>query len=981
MATTAQININVNASQADKTVQQLNKDLTAAGGSAASLRTELRQVTQELQGLEPSSKRFQELSQRAGELRDRIADTSAVISATAGNVTENFGRALGNSIQIGVAGFQALQSAQVLFGVENEDLQKTLVQMSALLNLSQAIETFGGLGDKLTEIKAGFTPLLQQLGLMATSQTAVATATGAADVALVGEAVAADGAAVSTGFFATALNALPLVAIVTALGLLVAGLISYASASGDVEKQEKKRAATLKAQREEQIKSKKTIADESGEFLLLIERLKQTNAKSDERKKLIKDINSTYGTTFTNLQNEIAFQASLNLAVQDYITFQTNKYNLEKNQEAFNAVLAKEGDAIKANKGAKEAYDKANKKVNENTQGAHYLELENLAKLKLAYEKTQAEVDRLAKRKQYLAQSDSKLLASQDDLTNGGKRYEVQTINNTNAINDNTDALDKQKNLLADVKKEFDRRTSAERELQALQAAQTVISMSTKTIFENEVDVEDKKNKDVEIGYKKLLSSRITYNEEYHKKKFELEDQYNEKSRILIEQATEREIELLDEQFVKGEIGKKKYEEKRLEIQKNGSKNLLVEELAILEIVKKNNDKELEQYTELWNNKEETAIQATELTNSEIEKLVFDFNQKMLIDEVENSTKTEEEKNAAIIKIRTDGLEEQKKLIKNNGDEQIDLIKVQKEKELTNFELTENEREQITAKYDKQILETEQNTQSQIQEAINGTIQVQETQLSKLQNSLTQIDNYLEVIQQAFSEFETTFTMFQEQQTEIRTQAIQDGLNKQQAALESSLAEGLISEEQYRNALTQLEQQQQQDETALRYKTFRQNKALSIAGATIDGARAVLSTFANTPGELIIKSIAAALAGVFAATQIALIGRQEFRAAVGGIVPGTGSGEIDTVPSRLAPGEAVINSKSTDAFLPLLSMINEAAGGKSLMPDIPAVNQGQRFEPVYQSQSQTQPIRAYVVESDISQSQRRVNRIINSATF
>ena len=190
MAVTAQVNINVNSKQAEGNVDKLSDSINKFAGSANSLKTELRQVTQELQGLEPGSKRFQELSQRAGELRDKIQDTHAVITATAGNITENFGKALGSTIQVGVAGFQALSSAQVLFGTENEDLQKTLVQMGALLNLSQAIETFGGLGDKLVEIKAGFTPVLQQLGLMATTQTEVAVATGAADAALVGEAVA-----------------------------------------------------------------------------------------------------------------------------------------------------------------------------------------------------------------------------------------------------------------------------------------------------------------------------------------------------------------------------------------------------------------------------------------------------------------------------------------------------------------------------------------------------------------------------------------------------------------------------------------------------------------------------------------------------------------------------------------------------------------------------------------------------------------------
>lgn len=132
---------------------------------------------------------------------------------------------------------------------------------------------------------------------------------------------------------------------------------------------------------------------------------------------------------------------------------------------------------------------------------------------------------------------------------------------------------------------------------------------------------------------------------------------------------------------------------------------------------------------------------------------------------------------------------------------------------------------------------------------------------------------------------------------------------------------------------------------------------------------------------MIIKSIAAALAGVFAATQIAVIAKSSFQAATGGIVPGMGSGEIDSVSATLAPGEAVINSKSTDRFLPILDAINQAGGGKSLMPNLPATNQGQRFEVVFPDNKQQEPVRAYVVEADITDAQRRVNRIENSTRF
>ncbi len=345
MATTANININVNSTAAQNSVNQLSESINNAGNSASSLRTQLRQVTQELQGLEPGSARFQELSQRAGQLRDQIADTSAVISATAGNAVENFGLALSNTVQIGVAGFQALSAAQVLFGSENEEVNKSIQQMTALLNLSQAIQTFGGLGDKLVEIKAGFTPLLQSLGLMATTQTQVAVATGAADAALVAEGVAAEGAAVSTGFLATALNAIPFVAIATGIGLLAYNLLSAGDNSEKAaEEQEKLRKETEEYNKKLDEENTK-IGESAGSYLQLVFQLKNTNANSKERVKLINQINATYGTTFKNLQDETAFQNQLNLSVKEYIALQVLKARQQSKEKETQKAI---GELIKA---------------------------------------------------------------------------------------------------------------------------------------------------------------------------------------------------------------------------------------------------------------------------------------------------------------------------------------------------------------------------------------------------------------------------------------------------------------------------------------------------------------------------------------------------------------------------------------------------------------------------------------------------------
>ncbi len=71
-----------------------------------------------------------------------------------------------------------------------------------------------------------------------------------------------------------------------------------------------------------QDRERQMVADATGEFVGLVNQLGATNANSKERIDLINQINNQYGTTLQNLQDETAFQAQLNQAVADYITFQ-----------------------------------------------------------------------------------------------------------------------------------------------------------------------------------------------------------------------------------------------------------------------------------------------------------------------------------------------------------------------------------------------------------------------------------------------------------------------------------------------------------------------------------------------------------------------------------------------------------------------------------------------------------------------------------
>ena len=941
MAVTAQININVNSKQAEGSVDKLSTSINKFAGSAASLRTELRQVTQELQGLEPGSKRFTELSQKAGELRDRIADTNAVINATAGNVTENFGRALGNTIQIGVAGFQALSSAQVLFGVENKDLQQTLAQMGALLNLSQAIETFGGLGDKLTEIKAGFTPVLQQLGLMATAQTGVATSTAAADAALVGEAVAADGAAVSTGFFATALNALPLVAIVTALGLLVAGLISYASASGDAEKNEKKRVATLKAQREEEEKARKTIAAESAEYVGLIYQLKATNAGSKERETLIKQINATYGTTLKNLSDEKAFQQQLNLEVANYITYQKAKFQLQKNEGLVTKNLEKQ-DVIKQN--IKNTEDEITRiKNRQKTMGQDSLEAGQLsmalddANKKLAIQRS--ELSAAEKRLEAYGKVSLDVNSTINDLTNNGKKYTEQTKNTKDEIKDVTDETEKYAGLLDEVKNKI------ERELAIQQTAEKLRG--------------DRLN-----GIDKEINS--------------IDKLYGDERQSIIDRAISRELDLLDERFKKEGKSEADYLKASENIRNNYGKYLLDSEAELLQSLDAYRQQDLTNLQNTYTTKEQIVLETTKNIQTQTQMLQLEFEKNEAIRIIDESKKTEEEKQQAKLEVRKKYAQQEIDLLNKNLDEQKKLIQLQLQDVLKDENKTQAEKEQAKADADQKIIKATQDTANQINE-INANVEFPLSDEDKLQKVLDKINEYAAGVVQAFNSISDTISLINETRFANEEMQIEGRYNAEKEALENQLSEGLIAREQYDNAIDYLDQQRKQESDQLKKKEFDANKRLNLANAAINGAQAILQALGSVPfpASLVVAAIVAAASAV----QFGIISSQEFVAAGGGIVPGSGSGNVDSVRSFLAPGETVINTQSSQMYPELLNSINMAGGGVSLKPDLPGTNKVNPEVKLFGDNKSDKPIRAYVVETDVSDTQKRINRIKQSSEF
>lgn len=227
----------------DATVGQHQRNVGNYGEATKSLKLQLRELTQALQNMDESDPRFQQMAQQAGELRDKISDTQAVVKATAGTAMENFAGATAKAGQIGVAAFQGVEASMQLLGVENENVLEGMRRLQALAGLGDALKTLGGLGDMLTEIRAGFTAAIAKTFQFTAAQNAqnVAVNAGSTGFSKMGTAAKTALNGIRGGIAATGIGLL-----VVALGTIVAYWDDIKEAVTGVSAEQKKYGEKLK---------------------------------------------------------------------------------------------------------------------------------------------------------------------------------------------------------------------------------------------------------------------------------------------------------------------------------------------------------------------------------------------------------------------------------------------------------------------------------------------------------------------------------------------------------------------------------------------------------------------------------------------------------------------------------------------------------------------------------------------------------------
>lgn len=1047
-----------NSKQADnmrKTLAGLETEISKLGGttdeavsSNQSLRSELRKVVQELQQLEPGSQRFKDLSIRAGELRDQISDTNAVVGALAGNIGERLFNGITSTVQVGVAGFQAFSSVMALTGVESEELQKTMVKLQALLNLSQSLQTLSALPDEITKIRAAFGSLTTATQAQNAAQKQTTLSTVGTTVAMEGEAVAATGAATATGVLGAALKALPFVAIAAAIGTVIYGLIEYASTSDEAKAAEEERTKVLEEQKKAEEELTSFITKETKELTSLIFQLGATNNGSKERKEMIDEINSTYGLTLKNISDETEFQKQLNATIDEYIKLQYDRFLLEKNQEKIAALNEKRYKAeqalAKLLKDNQKDFRKAGDVITVYSQ-----ELQANTMVTLKADETLAQfVDRnsdankiyrqakdaIAEAKdeqEKLGISSLKLSNDIDKVTEGGKKYEKQSKNNTKATKEEKEKVEDYSKILQGLQSIIDTNTKVEEEnqIKRLELSNQVVNQkdierrkleeNVRKIYEanrvainKEVEDQRKKNellKANEDAYTKFQLIEIEKiklaNEEANVKKLTEQQDLNKKLKLESD-ALQKEIRFGDGDTTDTKIANdNKYLLARLKSDETAQQRSLIE-----------NRVSLKNQVDYFNRRaklQEEYLQKEDFSNRQA--LEFERNRLMDLEVQRNKTQTD-----GLIKYNE--LTQQYEVIRNQDilkglekqkDEQLKILEDLKKQELIIGLTTQDEIAKKTAeqnildlngriKVEKQMADNAilvQDNLNQVKlnlnDELNQKLTTQDAETSeKLKGIQIQRENdifeariqklteYIDAAQQLFDNFNSIIQEFQDQRLAQEEMALDSYLDFEKTKLDQQLENRLMTQEEYDARVIQLETKREQDLLKLKRKQFKTDKALNLTQATIDGARATLSAFAQTPGDIIIKGIAAAIAAAFAAVQIGLISRQQFVANKGGVVPGAKMENKDSVSAYLTPGEVVINRNSSEQFLPLLDLINRSGGGASLLPDLPAsTSQANKFQPVYSQRQNNQPVRAYVVSSDIENNLGKLERIRRSTTF
>lgn len=258
------------------------------------------------------------------------------------------------------------------------------------------------------------------------------------------------------------------------------------------------------------------------------------------------------------------------------------------------------------------------------------------------------------------------------------------------------------------------------------------------------------------------------------------------------------------------------------------------------------------------------------------------------------------------------------------------LLKKEMEIELSNTELTAEQKKLIEARYQKKLDEMTSEHEREKQEKAMKAFELElsnrlaEAKIAgedELQVELENAKKRLDTLQQLEGESDAEFKARQ-------LEAQQEYLDAQQAIADREVEiqrTKYEAIEQITGALSGLF-----EELGESNKTFTiLSKTLALAEIAINTGKAISSAVAASAGKGLfgLAEIATLVTTIISnmTAAIGIVNSAKF--AKGGLVEGSGTGTSDSIPAMLSNGESVMTARATSMFAPLLSAINVAGGG------------------------------------------------------
>ena len=262
------------------------------------------------------------------------------------------------------------------------------------------------------------------------------------------------------------------------------------------------------------------------------------------------------------------------------------------------------------------------------------------------------------------------------------------------------------------------------------------------------------------------------------------------------------------------------------------------------------------------------------------------------------------------------------------------LLKKEMEIELSNTELTTEQKKLIEERYQKKLDEMTSEHEREKQEKAMKAFELElsnrlaaakiagEDELQvELENAKKRLDFLQQLEGESDAEFKARQLEAQQEYLDAKEELAQREIEIEQAKLDAA--------SQITGALSGLFEQLGESNKAF----LILSKTLALAEIAIETGKAIAKlTSANAwKGIAGIAESAAGIVQIISnmTTAIGIINSAKF--AKGGLVEGSGTGTSDSIPAMLSNGESVITARATSMFSPILSYINQSGGGAPIV--------------------------------------------------